>query len=194
MAGCVANTATIATALDGAGTLRSDAIVAPGANNPLVAQADGLAVKAQHVTYGWPNIVGDDTYATPAGVAPTFGPLVYGPELVAQSATSTPGCVTAAVNWEVQAAYAGSNTFSGITFELQGSNDHATWVTMATAAYHQPASLTILHHFSLLWPQCWPDNGLHTMWVRCVLTAGSFGTGDVVTAQLTRRRGITMMY
>lgn len=193
MAGCVANTSNLALSIDAAGTLRGAVTVSPGVNNPLVNQADGLAVKAQHVTYGWP-FGGDDTYNAPAGVAPAFGPLVYGPEVLAQTQTVTVGTVTAFVNWEVQAGYTGSNTFSGMQFQLQLSFDHTNWFEIATAAYYQPLSQTVLHHFFVGWPVAFGDNGLHNLWVRCVISAGSFGTGDVATAQFTRHRGITIVY
>lgn len=194
MAACVANTETVATGLDGAGTLRSYAIVAPGTTNPLIAQANGLAVRPMIVGFGWPYQGVDDTYNVPAGVAAVFGPIIYGPELFAQSQTVAPGYLIARVNWEVQAGWTGSNTFSGLQFELQYSYDHTNWGAIATQQYYQPASMTILHHFSVDWPIYFPDNGAHNFWVRLQVASGAFGTGDTGTVQFSRRRGITMLY
>lgn len=193
MAGCVASTSTVTTNIDGAGTLRSSAIIAPGGNQPLVAQADGLAVRPTRGIYGWP-LNGDDTYAVPAGVASVFGPVIYGPEVQAQVQTVAVGWVIARINWEVQAGWTGTNTFSGLAFELQYSFDHTNWGAVATASYYQPISLTVLHHFSTDWPISFNDNGLHNFWVRLQVSAGAFGTGDTGTIQFSRRRSITMMY
>jgi len=192
-AGCVANTASVATSIDGAGTLRSGVIVSPNTNNTLVQEANGLAVRNGSVLVGWP-FTGNDTYATPAGVAPQFGPLVYGPEIFAQVQAPTSECVMAHVEWETQVGYSGSNTFSGITFSLEISFDHTNWTEFATQANYAPISQTVLWHASAHYPLCFADTAAHNVWVRLVLSAGAFGTGDVATAQFSRRRSIMFQY
>ena len=195
MAACIATTSSVTLAQDGAGTLRANAVVSPGNNNPLISQADGLAVKAQHVTYGWP-FAGDDTYFVAVGVSPAMGYTGYGPEMFAQSQTSTPGCVTARINWEIQAAYPGTSNhpFSGISYALQVSHDHTNWLSIADASQISPTGQTWRWQVCGNYPICFNDNGLHNFWARMLVAAGAFGFGENITAQLTAKRSITMMY
>lgn len=195
MAACIANTQSVTLAQDGAGTLRANAVVSPGNNNPLISQADGLAVKAQNITYGWP-FGGDDSYTTPESLSPASGFQVYGPEMFAQTQTCTPGCVTADITWEIQAYYPGlgNNPFSGISYLLQISHDHATWSAAAQSSQHSLTGQTWRWYCRARWPICFNDNALHNFWARMLVAAGSFGSGDGIALQYSGKRSITMMY
>lgn len=194
MAACIASTQSVALAQDGGGTLRAATIVSPGNNNALISQADGLAIKAQHVTYGWP-FVGSD-YVTPVNLAPSSGYIAYGPEILAQTQTCTPGCVTADITWEISAYYPGlgNSPYSGISYALQVSSDYAVWANVAETVQLSPSGQTFRWYCHASWPICWNDNALHNFWARMMVAAGSFGAGDTIVCQYTGKRSITMMY
>jgi len=195
MAACIATTSSVTLAQDGAGTLRANAVVSPGNNNPLISQGDGLAVKAQHITYGYP-MAGDDSYTTQVILAPPSGYIAYGPEVFAQTQTCTPGCVTADITWEISAYYPGlgNSPYSGISYALQISGDHTNWANAAETIQLSPSGQTFRWYCRTRWPICYNDNALHNFWARMMVAAGSFGAGDAIILQYTGKRSITMMY
>lgn len=193
---CIASTTSLALSQDGIGTLRGNVNVDPHPWNSVKSGAAGLVNQPTVGAYGYP-FAGDDTYATAIALQPVQGFVAFGPEL--QAATQSPvagAIVTALVSWEIQSNYGGgaNNPFSGISYALQYSYDHANWGTFAESAQASASGQTFLWHVTATWPIAWGDTAAHNVWFRMLVAAGNFGAGEAITVNFTRRRSAYMLY